>query len=265
MKSFRFSRKYLSVPYILFLIFFVLIPTFIIAYYACTDSSGKFSFYNLITFFENKAKIVDLIRSFVLAFVNTILCLVISYPLAMILSNRKMNKSFIIVLMFLMPMWINFVLRTAATRDLLRWIGLDGGIYPYTASIIGLVYNYIPFMLMPLYSTMLKMDRSQIEASADLGAKPHQTFFKVMIPMTMPGIISGCTMVFMPTMSSYVVINIMSENKIAILGNLIEDSFNLSNWNGGSFVALIMLIIIGITQLLTRNMEKEENVRGALW
>ena len=83
--------------------------------------------------------------------------------------------------------------------------------------------------------------------------------------MTMPGIISGCTMVFMPTMSSYVVVNIMSENKIAILGNLIDDSFNLSNWNGGSFVALIMLIIIGITQLLTRNMEKEENVRGALW
>ena len=265
MKSFRFSRKYLSVPYVLFLIFFVLIPTFIIAYYACTDSAGKFSFYNLVTFFENKAKIVDLIRSFVLALINTVLCLIISYPLAMILSNKKYNKSFIIVLMFLMPMWINFVLRTAATRDLLRWIGLDGGLYPYTASIIGLVYNYIPFMLMPLYSTMLKMDKSQIEASADLGAKPHQTFVKVIIPMTMPGIISGCTMVFMPTMSSYVIVNIMSENKIAILGNLIDDSFNLSNWNGGSFVALIMLIIIGITQLLTRNVEKEENVRGALW
>lgn len=265
MKSFRFSRKQLSIPYVLFLICFVLIPMFIILYYACTDAEGHFSFVNLVTFFQSKAKIVDLIRSFLLAFVNTALCLLIAYPLALILSNKKYNKSYIIVLMFLMPMWINFVLRTAATRDLLRWIGIDGGIYPYTASIIGLVYNYLPFMMLPLYSTMLKMDKNLIEASADLGAKPHQTFFKTIIPMTMPGIISGCTMVFMPTMSSYVIMNIMSENKIAILGNLIEDSFNLSSWNSGSFVALIMLLIIAITSFLTRNMEKDDSVRGGIW
>ncbi len=265
MKSFRFSRKLLSIPYLLFLIFFVLIPTLIIFYYAFTDSNGSFSFGNIVDFVQGKAKVVDLIRSFLLAFINTVLCLIIAYPLALILSNKKYNKSYIIVLMFLMPMWINFVLRTAATRDLLRWIGLDGGIYTYTASIIGLVYNYLPFMLLPLYSTMLKMDRSLIEASADLGAKPHQTFFKTIVPMTVPGIISGVTMVFMPTMSSYVIIDIMSERKIAILGNLIEDSFNLSSWNGGSFVALIMLIIIAITSFLTRNIEKDGTVRGGLW
>ena len=265
MKSIRFSRKQLSIPYVLFLICFVALPTLIIVYYACRDASGRISFNNFISFFQNKAKIVDLVRSFMLAFINTAICLLISYPLALILSNKKYNSKVIIVLMFLMPMWINFVLRTAATRELLRMIGLDGGLYPYTASVIGLVYNYIPFMLMPLYSTMLKMDKSLLEASADLGAKPYQTFFKTLVPMTMPGIVSGCTMVFMPTMSSYVIVDIMSEYKIAILGNLIEDSFNLSSWNGGSFVALIMLLIIALSQFLTRNVSKEENVRGALW
>ena len=265
MKSVRFSRKYLSIPYVLFLICFVVLPIFIIIYYACTDAEGQFSLSNLVIFFQSKAKIVDLIRSFLLAGVNTALCLLIAYPLALILSNKKYNKNYIIVLMFLMPMWINFVLRTAATRDLLRWIGLDGGIYPYAASIIGLVYNYLPFMMLPLYSTMLKMDKNLIEASYDLGAKPHQVFIKTVIPMTMPGIISGCTMVFMPTMSSYVIVNIMSENKIAILGNLIEDSFNLSSWNSGSFVALIMLLLIAFTSFITRNVEKDDSVRGGLW
>lgn len=265
MKSVRFSRKYLSIPYVLFLFCFVVLPIFIIVYYACTDADGQFSFSNLVIFFQSKAKIVDLIRSFLLAGINTALCLLIAYPLALILSNKKYNKNYIVVLMFLMPMWINFVLRTAATRDLLRWIGLDGGIYPYIASIIGLVYNYLPFMMLPLYSTMLKMDKNLIEASYDLGAKPHQVFVKTIIPMTMPGIISGCTMVFMPTMSSYVVVNIMSENKIAILGNLIEDSFNLSSWNSGSFVALIMLLLIAFTSFITRNVEKDDSVRGGLW
>lgn len=265
MKSIRFSRKYLSIPYIVFLVCFVLIPMFIIIYYAFTNASGQLSFNNVIDFFKEKTKMVVLLRSLLLALANTVICLLIAYPLALLLSNKKYNKNYLIVLMFLMPMWINFVLRTAATRDLLRWIGISGGTNPYTASIIGLVYNYLPFMMLPLYSTMLKMDKSLIEASADLGAKPHQTFYKTIIPMTMPGVISGCIMVFMPTMSSYVIVDIMSAYKISILGNLIENSFSHSLWNGGSFMALIMLIIIGITAILTRNMEKDDSIRGALW
>lgn len=260
-----FTRKNLSIPYVLFLLFFVLIPMFIIVYYAFTNKNGELSFDNVLNFFTERSKILTLLRSFLYAFINTAVCLIISYPLGYLLSNKKYNKHYIIVLMFLMPMWINFVLRIAAIRDLLIWIGIPGSQYKELASIIGLVYNYLPFMLLPLYSTMLKMDKSLIEASADLGATPYKTFYKTMIPMSMPGIISGCTMVFMPTMSSYVVVNIMSEYTESILGNLIDDSFNLSSWNSGSFVALIMLIIIGISTFLTRNSGDENAVRGSIW
>ena len=261
----RFKRKYLSIPYLLFLILFVVVPILFIVYYAFTNKGGSFSFSNLTKFLSDSTNINVLLISFVYAILNTLICLIIGYPLAMILANKKYNKSTVLVMLFVMPMWINFIVRTSATRDVLNWIGISTGEYSNLTTMIGLVYNYLPFVVLPLHSTMLKMDKNQIEASMDLGANGFQTFFKVIIPMTMPGIISGCTMVFMPTMSSYVIMNIMSENKIAILGNLIEDSFNLSSWNSGSFVALIMLLIIAITSFLTRNMEKDDSVRGGLW
>jgi spermidine/putrescine transport system permease protein len=165
----------------------------------------------------------------------------------------------------MMPMWINFVLRTAATRDLLTALGIMGGETPYLTVMIGMVYNYLPFVILPLYNTMTKLDKSVIEASSDLGAKPYQTFFKTIIPMSMPGIVSAAMMVFMPTMSSYVISDVLGERKIQLLGNLIQLSFDQSQWNNGSTIALIMLIIIGISMLLTKNVKKEENTRGGLW
>lgn len=203
--------------------------------------------------------------SVIIGVANTVLCLLIGYPIAMILSNRKYNKSMVMVLLFVMPMWINFVLRTAATRDLLYWLGINGGENPYLATMIGMVYNYLPFTILPLYTTMLKMDKSLIEASYDLGAKPYQTFYKTIIPMTMPGIVSAATMVFMPTMSSFVISDIMGERKISLIGNAIQFNFDQSRWHDGSLIALIMLLIIGIITLLTKNIQKEENVRGGLW
>ena len=164
-----------------------------------------------------------------------------------------------------MPMWINFVLRTGATRELLYWIGLDGGNHPIIATMFGMVYNYLPFAILPLYTTMLKMDRSQMEAASDLGARPAQVFYKVVLPMTIPGIVSAFTMVFMPTMSSYVIADVMSENQLMIIGNLIQLNFDQGLWGIGSAIALIMLIIIGISMFLTRNVDKEENARGGLW
>lgn len=156
----------------------------------------------------------------VIGALNTIICLLIGYPIAYLLANKKYNSNKVIVMLFIMPMWINFVLRTAATRDLLTAIGIKGGNMPYLAVMIGMVYNYLPFVILPLYSTMLKMDKSVIEASSDLGAKPYQTFIKTIIPMSMPGIISAATMVFMPTMSSFVISDILGERKIQLLGNL---------------------------------------------
>lgn len=264
--KFRFQRKYLSIPYFLFFLLFVVVPVLLIVYYAFTDkASGHFSLINLKNFFQDSTNVNVLIISLVFALGNTLICLLIGYPIAYILANKKYNKNKITVLLFIMPMWINFVIRTGATRDLLTWIGLGGGTHPEAATMIGLVYNYLPFVILPLYSTMLKMDKSQIEASYDLGANGFQTFIKVILPMTMPGIVSACTMVFMPTLSSYVISDLLSEYNIVLFGSYIDLYFNQANWNFGAFMALIMLILIGISVAITRRFSKEENARTSLW
>ena len=265
MSKLKFKRKYLSIPYALFLIFFVVLPLLLIIYYAFSDASGNLSFKNFIEFFGNKNKIRLLSVSAIIGALNTVFCILIAYPVAMILVNKKFVKSTLIVMLFIMPMWINFVLRTAATRDLLYAIGIEGGNYPYTVTMIGMVYNYLPFAILPLYSTMLKMDKNLIEASYDLGANKTQTFLKTIIPMTMPGIISAAQMVFMPTMSSFVISDVMGERKIQLIGNSIQFNFDQMRWNEGSFIAFIMLAIIAIIMFLTRNTAKEENTRGGLW
>ena len=265
MSKIRFQRKYLSLPYVLFLIFFVVIPLFLIVYYALSGEDGSLSFKNFVSFFTNKNKVGLLSISVIIGALNTALCLIIGYPLAMFLANKNFNRNKTIILMFIMPMWINFVLRTAATRDLLYFMGFEPGNYPYVSTMIGMVYNYLPFTILPLYSTMQKMDKNLIEASYDLGANKPTTFFKTIIPMTMPGIVSASMMVFMPTMSSFVISDVMGERKIQLIGNTIQFNFDQMRWHEGSFIAFIMLVIIGISMLLTRNVKTEENVRGGLW
>ncbi len=262
----KFRRKHLSIPYTLFIICFVIIPVFFIIYYAFTNKGGEFSFDNLIKFLSDSTNIDVLLISFVYAILTTVICLIIGYPLAMILANKKYNKSTVLVTLFIMPMWINFIIRTSATRDVLNWIGLSTGEYSYLTTIIGLVYNYLPFVILPLYTTMLKMDRSQIEASGDLGANSIQTFVKVVIPMTMPGIVSAATMVFMPTISSYVISDILSEYNVVLFGSYIDLYFNQADWNFGSFMALIMLLLIGISVLISRKFSDEETGgRSSIW
>lgn len=267
MSKIKFKRKYLSIPYFLFLMFFVVVPLLLIVYYALSDESGRISLTNLTKFFANKNKIGLLSISILIGALNTALCILIGYPVAMILAkkNRGKNKMSIMILLFIMPMWINFVLRTAATRDLLYWIGLDGGTHPYLATMIGMVYNYLPFTILPLYTTMLKMDKGLIDASYDLGANKFQTFIKTQIPLSMPGIISAAMMVFMPTMSSFVISDVMGERKIQLIGNTIQFNFDQMRWHEGSFIALIMLVIIGISIILTRKVDKEEDARGGIW
>ena len=267
MSKISFKRKHLSIPYFVFLVCFVLIPLLLIVYYALSNEDGSLSFQNFTKFFSNKDKIGLLSISIIIGALNTALCILIGYPIAMILTKNRTsnNKISIMILLFIMPMWINFVLRTAATRDLLYWLGITGGNYPYLATMIGMVYNYLPFTILPLYSQMLKMDKNLIEASYDLGATKVQTFFKTQIPLTMPGIVSGAMMVFMPTMSSFVISDVMGERKIQLIGNTIQFNFDQMRWHEGSFIALVMLLIIGVTMLLTRNVKTEENVRGGLW
>lgn len=262
----KFKRKHLSIPYVLFLTLFVIVPILFVIFYAFTNKGGEFSFSNVEKFISDKTNIDVLLISFVYAILNTIICLIIGYPLAMILANKKYNKSSVIVMLFVLPMWINFIIRTSATRDVLNWIGLSTGEHSNITTMIGLVYNYLPFVVLPLYTTMIKMDKNQIEASSDLGANAFQTFFKVIIPMTMPGIVSAATMVFMPTLSSYVISDILSEYNVVLFGSYIDLYFNQADWNFGSFMALIMLILIGISVLITRKFSKDdEGGKRSIW
>lgn len=273
-RFFAFKRKYLAFPYMLFLALFVIIPILIIVVYAFTETvvapdgteTLKLSGAAFISFFTNASKINVLVVSLFLGILNTLVCLLIGYPIAYLLADSRINKNYVLVMLFIMPMWINFVLRTGATRDILAWLGLYGGQHPYLATMIGLVYNYLPFTILPLYTTMIKLDKSQIEAARDLGCNPVQTFFKSVLPQSVPGIISAAEMVFMPTMSSYVISDTLSEGKLTLFGNIIYLNFSQSMWNEGSFMALIMLVLIGISMLLTHKQRNGQEERGSgLW
>lgn len=263
--KFRFQRKYLCIPYALFLVLFVIIPIFFIVYYAFTDGNGNFSFDSLVEFFTTTNKINVLIESLLFSTINTIVCLIIGYPVAYILANKKYNTNYVLVLLFVMPMWINFVLRTGATRDVLTWLGFNGGSAPYTATIIGLVYNYLPFVILPLYTTMLKLDKSQIEAAMDLGCNRVQVFTRSIIPQSVPGVVAAAQMVFMPTMSSYVIPETLSEGKIVLFGNSIYLGFANNQWNSSSFMAIIMLAIIAISMIITKNFSEKSEDKEAAW
>lgn len=218
-----------------------------------------------LNFFTSWSKWNVLFVSLFIATLTTLICLLIGFPLAYFLADKKVNKNAVFVTLFIAPMWINFVLRTGATRDLLTWMGINGGNHPYVATLIGMVQNYLPFVILPLYTTMLKLDKSQIEAARDLGANPTQVFTKNILPQAFPGIVSACLMTFMPTMSSYVISDVLSEGKITLFGNYIELEFTNKAWHDGSFMALIMLVFIGLTMLISQKSSKEGKKEGGSW
>ena len=273
-RFFALQRKYLCIPYVIFLLLFIITPILIIVYYAFTydyvDPATNITYVKVsgqafLNFFTDWSKWNVLIVSLFIAFVTTVLCLLIGFPLAYFLADKQVNRNAVLVTLFIAPMWINFVLRTGATRDLLTWMGINGGSYPYLATIIGMVQNYLPFVILPLYTTMTKLDKSQVEAARDLGANPAQVFVKNIIPQAIPGIVSACLMTFMPTMSSYVISDTLSEGKITLFGNYIELEFTNKAWHDGSFMALVMLVLIAITMIISQKFSKEEERSGNIW
>ncbi len=273
-RFFTLQRKYLCIPYVVFLLLFIIAPILIIVFYAFSyevidPNTGighlQISGQAFLNFFTDWSKINVLIVSLFIALITTVLCLLIGFPLAYFLADKKVNKNAVFITLFIAPMWINFVLRTGATRDLLTWMGINGGTHPYLATIIGMVQNYLPFVILPLYTTMMKLDKSQIEAARDLGANPVQVFFKNIIPQAVPGIVSACLMTFMPTMSSYVISDTLSEGKITLFGSYIELEFTNKAWNDGSFMALVMLILIAVTMVISQRFSKDEKKEGGKW
>lgn len=264
-RRFTFSRKQLCIPYGLFLVMFVVIPLFVIVYYAFTDKTGAFTFRNFVDFFSDASKISTLLISVLVSLAVTAICLLIAYPVAYILAKMPKKVAFVLLLLFIMPMWINFVLRAMAMKEFLGLINVPLG---SGANIIGLVYDYLPFMIMPLYSTLIKMDRSLEEAALDLGASKARVFMDVTLPLSMPGIISGATMVLLPVMSCYVITDAFSGSTgFTVIGKLIAWCFlgengTMIDVNGGATISLIMLVILFVTMLVTGGFKSDNSIRG---
>lgn len=187
--------------------------------------------------------------SIFMAFLTTVICLVLAYPLAMCLADSRVNKVAILVLMFILPMWVNSLLRTYALQNLL--IDLFGMQRGFLSALIGLVYDFFPFMLLPLYTTLSNMDHSLIEASYDLGANKFTTFFKVKLPLSVPGIVSGVMMVFMPTMSTFSVTEIMGNTNTYMIGSMINEMINGGDWSGSAAFSFVLLILVGVTMAVS--------------
>lgn len=264
-RLFNFSRKQLCIPYGLFLIFFVIFPLLLIIYYAFTNGTGEFTFNNFISFFQDTTKISTLIISIFVSLLVTFLCLLIAYPVAYVLSRMNGKTAFILLLLFILPTWLNFVLRAMAMKEVLSLVGIPLG---NSASIIGLVYDFLPFMIMPLYSTLVKLDKSLEEAAADLGANKTKVFLNVTLPLSIPGIISGAMMVFLPVMSCYVITDTFSGGSgFSLVGKLVAICFlgvggAPIQINDGAALALVMLVIMVITMTVTGGFKNSENTRG---
>ena len=271
MTALKFSRKHLGIPYALFMAIFVVFPLLLIIYYAFTDpDTGRISLVNFTDFFTSNANLTALFTSFALAILTTAICLLLAYPAAYILARTNINKNGVMLLLFILPMWINFVLRTAAMKELLFSLGMfNSNKMSFVNTLIGMVYDYLPFAILPIYTVLEKLDKNVLEASADLGASGSQTLFKVTIPLSMPGIVSAISMILLPTMTSYVVSDTLGNGNITIIGKLIENQFSVMyNWNAGSAIAMILLVLIFGTMLITGKFSEENTAEargGGLW
>lgn len=258
--KYRFSRKHLAIPYALFLLVFVVAPLVVIVYYALTGSDGKPTASNFLNFFTDPNTLGTLLYSLILALVTTCVCLLIAYPVAYALAFSRLKARSVLVMLFIMPMWINFTLRLTALKEILTLIEGNLAFHPFLNSVIGMTYDFLPFMILPIYNQLERLDKSLLEAARDLGAGDAQSFIKITLPLSMPGVMSGIAMVFLPAMTNYVVLD-MLYNSTYIMGSLIGSYFSAYDWHGGSMISLILLALICIFTLLTKS-DEGENVRG---
>lgn len=263
------KRKYLAGPYLLWAVGFIILPLLMIIYYGVTSAGGGFTLENLLAI-GNPIHYKALGQSLLIAFGSTCISLVIAYPLAYILSKNQGSKKGIIIMLFVLPMWINFLLRVLALQMILANTGILNGIlnffglpsqhllYTRTAILIGMTYDYLPFMILPIYNAMCKIDRDLIHAAADLGAGNKLIFRKIILPLSMPGVISGIIMVFVPSISEFAIADILGGSKILLIGNVIEQEFSLTNnWHLGSGLSIVLMIFIFISMAIMNKNDAE--------
>lgn len=254
-------RRTWSIPYVIFLAVFVVVPLILIMVYAFQSKNGGFSLENFERFINQPEAANTFIYSIGIALITTIICIILGYPAAYILSRIRLSTARVVVMLFILPMWINVLVRTLATVALFDFLRLPLG---EGALIFGMVYNFLPFMVYPIYNVMQKMDHSLIEAAEDLGATPRQVFTHVVFPLSIPGVVSGIMMVFMPTISTFAISELLTMNNIKLFGTTIQENINNGMWHYGAALSLIMLIIIGITSLFTDSSSEDGTNEGLL-
>ncbi|MBQ6691923.1 MAG: ABC transporter permease [Clostridia bacterium] len=275
------KRTVFAYPYVVWMLIFILAPMLMIGYYAFT-SDGAFTMENVVGALTNEMYMQVLLRSVWIALKATVICLLLGYPIAYLLSNMKKSTASLLSVLFIVPMWMNFLLRTYAWQVLLSPSGLLNGLlevlglptqqflYTESAIMLGTVYNFLPFMILPIYTVLSKMDRSLIEASHDLGANSVTTFLKVIFPLSIPGVISGITMVFIPAITTFAISRLLGGGKFMLYGDLIENQFitlGMDAWGSGSALSFILLVLVLISMAIMRKAERDagEEGGGKLW
>ncbi len=261
-------KQYLAGPYLIWMTGFTIIPLFLIAWYGLTDASGSFTLDNVLSI-ATPEHAKALFLSLGLSLLSTAICLLLAYPLAMILRKKNIGRGSFIVFIFILPMWMNFLLRTLAWQTLLEKNGVINGLLSAlhlpniavintpAAIVLGMVYNFLPFMVLPVYNVLIKIDDNTINAAKDLGANSLQTLIRIWLPLSLPGIISGVTMVFVPALTTFVISNLLGGSKILLIGNVIEQEFTKgSNWHLGSGLSLVLMIFILISMALIAKYDK---------
>ena len=261
-------KQYLAGPYLIWMTGFTIIPLFLIAWYGLTDASGSFTLDNVLSI-ATPEHAKALFLSLGLSLLSTAICLLLAYPLAMILRKKNIGRGSFIVFIFILPMWMYFLLRTLAWQTLLEKNGVINGILSAlhlpniaiintpAAIVLGMVYNFLPFMVLPVYNVLIKIDDNTINAAKDLGANSFQTLIHIWLPLSLPGIISGITMVFVPALTTFVISNLLGGSKILLIGNVIEQEFTKgSNWHLGSGLSLVLMVFILISMALIAKYDK---------
>lgn len=271
--------KSMAYPYIVWISAMIVVPMLMILMYAFTVKGNdvttfRFTFENFGRFFSDVIFVEVLKRSLFIAVVTTIICIILGYPAAYIIAQVQGKKKMILVLLITLPMWINMLVRTYAWMGILQDDGILSTILSFFgievkmlhtsfAVILGMVYNFIPFMILQIHTSLTKMDKSLIEAASDLGADRLQCFLRVTLPLSLPGVISGITLVFLPAVSSFFIPKLLGGGQFVLIGNVIESQFLTSgNWNFGSAISLIMAVIIMISMYITKKVDKGEHMEG---
>lgn len=273
----RKHNALLTGPYLVWTVAFIVIPLILILYYGLTDADHRFTLNN-IGKIANPVTLKALALSLLLSLLATAVCLLLAYPLAMILARMKSGASAIITTVFIIPMWMNSLLRIFAWQTLLERNGVINQVLGFlhlppqhlintpAAIALGMIYDYLPFMLLPLYNALTKLDWNVVNAAYDLGANKRQTFFKVIIPLTLPGIVSGITMVFVPALTTFVISDFLGGSKVLLIGNIIDQQFTqVGDWNVGSGLSLVLMVFIMISMAVMQHYDSdEEEVRTVL-